>query len=68
MSASPPADFHYSLRLPRKYFSLTSSSGNWSVTEIQSWQTAAGLTPLKTLAAMSIPGWKMVIATKGPAA
>ena len=50
------------------YFSLTSSSGNWSVTEIQSWQTAAGLTPLKTLAAMSIPGWKMVIATKGAAA
>jgi len=46
------------------YFSLTSSSGNWSTTEIESWQKAAGLTPAKTLAAMSIPGWKMIIARK----
>jgi SAM-dependent methyltransferase len=46
------------------YFSLTSSSGNWSSTEMQSWQKAAGLTPSKTLALMSLPGWKLVIATK----
>lgn len=46
------------------YFSLTSESGNWSISEIQSWQQAAGLIPAKTLAAMSIPGWKMVISTK----
>src|SRR5262249_61573958 len=47
------------------YFSLTSSSGNWSASGMQSWQKNAGLTHTQTLAAMSIPGWKMVIATKG---
>jgi hypothetical protein len=47
------------------YFSLTSSSGTWSITEIQSWQKAAGLIPRSTLAAKSLPGWKMVIASKG---
>ena len=46
------------------FFSLTSSSGNWSSPEIESWQKAAGLTPKKTVAAMSIPGWKMIIARK----
>ena len=46
------------------YFSLTSLSGNWSSTEMESWQKAAGLTPEKIVAAMSIPGWKMVIAKK----
>jgi 2-polyprenyl-3-methyl-5-hydroxy-6-metoxy-1,4-benzoquinol methylase len=46
------------------YFSFTSSSGSWSSTEMESWQKSAGLTPVKTLAAVSIPGWKMVIAMK----
>lgn len=46
------------------YFSLTSSSGNWSASEMSGWQTGAGLRPLKVISAMSIPGWKMVIAVK----
>jgi 2-polyprenyl-3-methyl-5-hydroxy-6-metoxy-1,4-benzoquinol methylase len=46
------------------YFSLTSSSGSWSATEIESWQKAAGLTHVKTIAAMSIPGFKLIIARK----
>jgi 2-polyprenyl-3-methyl-5-hydroxy-6-metoxy-1,4-benzoquinol methylase len=46
------------------YFSLTSSSGNWSETDISTWQTKAGFQKLKTISAMSIPGWKMVIAKK----
>jgi 2-polyprenyl-3-methyl-5-hydroxy-6-metoxy-1,4-benzoquinol methylase len=46
------------------YFSLTSSSGNWSESEISSWQTKAGFKKLKTINAMSIPGWKMVVAKK----
>lgn len=46
------------------YFSLTSSSGNWSEADISSWQTKAGFQKLKTISAMSIPGWKMVIAKK----
>src|SRR5260221_7139491 len=40
------------------YFSLNIESGNWSIAEMQSWQKATGLTPLKTLAALSMPGWK----------
>ena len=46
------------------YFSLTSSSGNWSESEISSWQTKAGLQKVKTLSSMTLPGWKMVIAKK----
>ncbi|HRH57859.1 MAG TPA: class I SAM-dependent methyltransferase [Chitinophagales bacterium] len=46
------------------YFSLTSSSGNWSASEMSGWQTAAGLKPLKAIGAMSIPGWKMIVAAK----
>jgi 2-polyprenyl-3-methyl-5-hydroxy-6-metoxy-1,4-benzoquinol methylase len=46
------------------YFSLTSSSGNWSESEMTGWQKAAGLTPKKVISAMSIPGWKMIVATK----
>ncbi|MBL8824099.1 MAG: methyltransferase domain-containing protein [Planctomycetia bacterium] len=47
------------------YFSLTSSSGNWSSTEMSSWQQAAGLVPVKTISLMSLPGWKMVMGKKG---
>jgi 2-polyprenyl-3-methyl-5-hydroxy-6-metoxy-1,4-benzoquinol methylase len=46
------------------YFSLTSSSGNWSEPEISSWQTKAGFQKLKTVSAMTLPGWKMVIGKK----
>jgi len=46
------------------YFSLTSSSGNWSESEMSGWQKAAGLKPLKGISALSIPGWKMIIAQK----
>ncbi|MBK9328676.1 MAG: class I SAM-dependent methyltransferase [Sphingobacteriales bacterium] len=46
------------------YFSLTSSSGNWSESEISSWQKAAGLKSLKPVSTMSMPGWKMIMAQK----
>lgn len=46
------------------YFSLISSSGNWSASEMQSWQTSAGLKPEKAIALMSLPGWQMVIARR----
>jgi len=46
------------------YFSLTSSSGSWSVSEMQSWQKNAGLKIEKPVAPMSIPGWKIFIAKK----
>lgn len=46
------------------YFSLTSSSGTWSTSEIESWQKSAGLKIEKPVTAMSIPGWKLLIARK----
>lgn len=46
------------------YFSLTSHSGNWSESEIAGWQASAGLKKLKVISAMTIPGWKMVVAKK----
>lgn len=46
------------------YFSLTSSSGNWSASEMQGWQKEAGLLPLRIISAMTIPGWKMIVAEK----
>lgn len=46
------------------YFSVISASGNWSLSEIESWQKDAGLTPAKPVSPMSIPGWKMIIAKK----
>jgi 2-polyprenyl-3-methyl-5-hydroxy-6-metoxy-1,4-benzoquinol methylase len=46
------------------FFALTSSSGTWSVEEIQSWQTGAGLKPLKPLTLLSLPGWKMITAVR----
>ncbi len=45
-------------------FSLNSSSGSWPSAEMESWQKAAGLIPEKTLAPLSMPGWKMIIARK----
>jgi 2-polyprenyl-3-methyl-5-hydroxy-6-metoxy-1,4-benzoquinol methylase len=46
------------------YFSLTSQSGNWSELEIKSWQSKAGLKHLKTIPAMTVPGFKMVVGKK----
>lgn len=46
------------------YFSLTSSSGTWSVSEIEAWQKNAGLKIEKPVVPISIPGWKIFIARK----
>jgi 2-polyprenyl-3-methyl-5-hydroxy-6-metoxy-1,4-benzoquinol methylase len=46
------------------YFSLTSSSGTWSVKEIESWISGAGLKIEKPVSPMTIPGWKMLIGKK----
>lgn len=46
------------------YFSLTSESGTWSVEEINSWQQKAGLKIQKPISLMTLPGWKMLTATK----
>ncbi len=46
------------------FFGLTSTSGNWSVTEIQEWQKRAGLQPLKVSGYRTIPGRFLVAARK----
>jgi len=46
------------------FFGLTSTSGNWSVAEINAWQRAAGLTPLRTIGYRAIPGRFQVGARK----
>jgi len=46
------------------FFGLTSTSGNWTVAEIQNWQTAAGLKPTKTINYWTLPGRAMVVAKK----
>ncbi len=46
------------------FFGLTSTSGNWSVAEINVWQRAAGLTPLKPIGYRAIPGRYQVGARK----
>lgn len=46
------------------YFSLTSSSGTWSVQEMQSWQREAGLTIGKPIEYRTNPGFVSVIARK----
>jgi SAM-dependent methyltransferase len=46
------------------FFGLTSTSGNWTVAEIKSWQRAAGLKIYKTIRYFTIPGMAMVIAKK----
>src|SRR6186713_1020181 len=44
------------------YFSLTSSSGTWSIDEMERWQKTAGLKIEKPVSPMSLPGWKILIA------
>lgn len=46
------------------YFSLTSESGTWSAAEINAWQQKAGLKIQKPINLMTLPGWKMLVATK----
>ena len=46
------------------YFSVISASGNWSVSEIESWQKNAGLKTERPVSPMAIPGWKMIVARK----
>ncbi len=46
------------------YFALTSSSGTWSVREMEEWQKQAGLKSEKPISPLSIPGFKMIIGRK----
>lgn len=46
------------------FFGLTSTSGNWTVEEIQNWQTNAGLKPTQTINYLTLPGRAMVVAKK----
>lgn len=46
------------------YFALTSASGTWSEAEIGGWQRYGGFTPMRSIALMALPGWKMVLARK----
>lgn len=46
------------------YFSMTSSSGTWSLEDIQSWQKNAGLKIGKPITYLTVPGHKLVIAYK----
>lgn len=46
------------------YFSMTSQSGTWSVEDIHSWQEKAGLQLQKPISLLSIPGFKIVIASR----
>jgi 2-polyprenyl-3-methyl-5-hydroxy-6-metoxy-1,4-benzoquinol methylase len=46
------------------YFALISSSGTWSKEEMTSWQEQAGLKPQKPISLITLPGWKMILASK----
>ncbi len=46
------------------YFSLTSMSGLWSAEEIKAWQQEVGLKIQKSISLLSLPGWKLLLATK----
>jgi 2-polyprenyl-3-methyl-5-hydroxy-6-metoxy-1,4-benzoquinol methylase len=46
------------------YFSLTSYSGTWSQSEIESWMSDAGLHVQKAIAPMSFPGFKQMVSRK----
>ncbi|MGA0560464.1 class I SAM-dependent methyltransferase [Larkinella sp. VNQ87] len=46
------------------FYGLTSTAGNYSVREIQRWQTDAGLKLFKVKTYLSIPGRAMVVAQK----
>jgi hypothetical protein len=46
------------------YFSLTSSSGTWSIDEMEAWQKSAGLKIESLYLRCHYPGWKILIARK----
>ncbi|HLL94524.1 MAG TPA: class I SAM-dependent methyltransferase [Spirosoma sp.] len=46
------------------FYGMTSTAGNYSTAEIQSWQRLAGLNPYKIITYRTLPGRAMVIAKK----
>lgn len=46
------------------FYGMTSTAGNYSVAEIQSWFADAGLRPLKTISYLTMPGRMQVVAKK----
>lgn len=46
------------------FYGMTSTAGNYSVAEIQSWFADAGLKPLKTASYLTMPGRMQVVAKK----
>jgi SAM-dependent methyltransferase len=46
------------------FFGLTSTSGTWTISETQSWQAAAGLTPFRVIGYTAIPGRFQIVARK----
>lgn len=46
------------------FFGMTSTSGNWTVTEINEWFHAAGLTPQRPISYLAIPGRFQVVGVK----
>jgi SAM-dependent methyltransferase len=46
------------------FFGFTSTSGNWLVDEMNAWQRAAGLTPLRAVGYRAIPGRYQIGARK----
>jgi SAM-dependent methyltransferase len=46
------------------YFAATSSSGTWSIDEMQAWQKEAGLKPASPIWSRIVPGIALVVATK----
>lgn len=46
------------------FYGLTSTAGNYSISEIQAWQQAAGLQPHKVVWYRTIPGRAMIVGRK----
>jgi len=46
------------------FYGMTSTAGNYSTSEIQSWQRLAGLNPYKIITYRTLPGRAMVVAKK----
>jgi SAM-dependent methyltransferase len=46
------------------FFGLSSTSGNWSVAEINDWFQSAGLSPMKPISYQAIPGRYQVVGRK----
>jgi len=46
------------------FFGLTSTSGNWTIAEINGWYRPAGLTPLRPINYQAIPGRYQVVGRK----